>query len=112
MQPEIQSLPRHTAKFFAYLICSIFLFFVGGFLAVVGGNSDAAFLSSTGIGIAILSVVAIILCIKFADQAKCPSCKNKMEQTWDSEAESTTGLFKCSQCGKKWKTGAKWGFEK
>lgn len=108
MSSKIQDLTGHSRRFFGYLGVSTVLFFIGGFFAYVGDNSDAMFLRNAGVGIAAFGVLGILLCFRFADRARCPICKSKMEQGWDRKEEGLDGVFECPKCHAKWRTAARW----
>src|SRR5688572_26267165 len=59
---------------------------------------------SGGVG-ALIAFLCMLRTLTLAYTARCPECSATMTQGWDSQRQTSDGVFACPQCERRWRKG-------
>jgi hypothetical protein len=73
-----------------------------------GSHWSIPILVTAGVIIFALFLLGFFAVGALIDYAKCPECSRELTQGWNEKTQTSTGLFECAHCQKRWRTPATW----
>ena len=106
---ELPLLPGHSYRAWRSFFIPFSAMALGIALFGFGVSRDSNLFQIGGAALGLGGFIGMVVSFGYFQSARCPECRQRMSQGWDSKEQRSDGIFTCQSCEKSWQTDATWG---